>query len=135
MLGMLFQKNMLPLDLLLSNAQTSMRECGKRNVSTKIWWKELRCSLSAAKKGDVKLPQVPPMPLYLSELYKDKTKSSAFQRNISLYNSMFCFISTGGNIDHSVNEGRGPYIYRLNGQNHHIFGSLIPNECDTPKLC
>ncbi|WOH12558.1 hypothetical protein DCAR_0832063 [Daucus carota subsp. sativus] len=48
---------------------------------------------------------------------------------------MFCFTSTGGTVDHSVNNGGGPYIYRLNGQNHHVFGSLIPNDGDTPKFC
>lgn len=25
-------------------------------------------------------------------------------------------------------------LYRLNGQNHHVFGSLIPNDGDTPKF-
>lgn len=48
---------------------------------------------------------------------------------------MFSFTSSGGHVDHSINNGRGPYIYRLNGQNHHIFGSLIPNDGDTPKFC
>lgn len=47
----------------------------------------------------------------------------------------FAFTSSGGNVDHSINTGRGPYIYRLNGQNHHVFGQLIPNDGETPKFC
>ena len=38
-------------------------------------------------------------------------------------------------MDHSINNGSSPYIYRLNGQNHHVFGTLIPNEGDDPKFC
>ncbi|KAL8154530.1 hypothetical protein AgCh_000046 [Apium graveolens] len=26
-------------------------------------------------------------------------------------------------------------VYRLNGQNHHVFGTLIPNDGDDPKFC
>jgi hypothetical protein len=32
---------------------------------------------------------------------------------------MFAMTSMGGNVDNSVNDGRGRYIFRLNGQNHH----------------
>ncbi|XP_074336776.1 uncharacterized protein LOC141673948 [Apium graveolens] len=41
----------------------------------------------------------------------------------------------GGKVDYSVNSGRAPYVYRPNGQNHHVFGSLIPNEGEDPKFC
>lgn len=43
-------------------------------------------------------------------------------------------MSTNENVDHSINSGRGPYIYRLNGQNHHVFKTLIPDDGDTPKF-
>ena len=52
-----------------------------------------------------------------------------------LYNSIFAFTSTGGKVDNSVNCGGAPYVYRLNGQNHHLFGSLIPDEGEDPKFC
>ena len=45
---------------------------------------------------------------------------------IRIYNSILAFTSLGGNIDHSVNNGTAPYVLNLNGQNHHIIGSLIP---------
>lgn len=51
-----------------------------------------------------------------------------------LYNSIFAFTSTGGKVDNSINNGGAPYIYRLNGQNHHLFGSLIPEAGDDPKF-
>ncbi|XP_074360116.1 uncharacterized protein LOC141700196 [Apium graveolens] len=83
----------------------------------------------------VRLPQIPPTPQYLLDLYHDKKRGPSFHRLIQLYNAMFAFTSTGGNIDHSINSGRAPYVYRLNGQNHHVFGSLIPNDNETPKFC
>nr|XP_017246302.1 PREDICTED: uncharacterized protein LOC108217905 [Daucus carota subsp. sativus] len=87
------------------------------------------------RKGEVKLPDPLPTPSYLDNLYKDLTRGPDFQRSIRIYNAMFAFTSAGGNVDHSINRGRGPYIYRLNGQNHHVFGSLIPDDGDTPKFC
>ena len=35
--------------------------------------------------------------------------------------------SIGGKMDNRVNDGRGPYIFRLNGQIHHRIGTLLPN--------
>lgn len=117
-------------------------QCSKCNARM---WKEERVNKNVikgvplfsmcCKKGEVKLPPTPPTPTYLSQLYNDKDKSAVFERSIRLYNSMFSFTSTGGNIDHSINRCRGPYIYRLNGHNHHVFGSLIPDDGDTPKFC
>ena len=39
---------------------------------------------------------------------------------------MFAMTSMGGNVDVHANEGQGPYIFRLNGQNHHRIGLLLP---------
>ncbi|XP_035837306.1 uncharacterized protein LOC118485145 [Helianthus annuus] len=39
---------------------------------------------------------------------------------------MFAFTSTGGRISTDLNDGRGPYTFRLNGHNHHNIGSLLP---------
>lgn len=87
------------------------------------------------KKGSVKLPKTPPTPSYLWQLYTDPRKGPGFQKCSRMYNNMFAFTSMGGTVDHSINNGGGPYVYRLNGQNHHVFGSLIPNDGDTPKIC
>ncbi|XP_074362086.1 uncharacterized protein LOC141702285 [Apium graveolens] len=61
-------------------------------------------------KGAVSLPVVPPTPLYMMDLYNDMTQGPAFHRLIHLYNAMFAFTSSGGNIDHSINSGREPYV-------------------------
>ncbi|XP_074323771.1 uncharacterized protein LOC141660683 [Apium graveolens] len=108
-------------------------------------WKEERVNKNVTKgcpifslccmKGAVRLPHIPHTPEYLLILYNDKKRGPAFHRLIRLYNAIFAFISIGGNIDHSIKNGRAPYVYRLNGQNHHVFGSLIPNDNETLKFC
>ncbi|KAK1404907.1 hypothetical protein POM88_004512 [Heracleum sosnowskyi] len=108
-------------------------------------WKEERVNKNSkhgkpifslcCRKGQINLPKAPPTPSYLWQLYNDPKKGPLFRKCSRMYNSMFSFTSTGGNIDHSVNNGCGPYVYRLNGQNHHVFGSLIPNDGETPKFC
>ncbi|XP_019153903.1 PREDICTED: uncharacterized protein LOC109150447 [Ipomoea nil] len=40
----------------------------------------------------------------------------------------------GGRIDKEVNTGRAPPIFRLNGQNFHLLGSLLPIEGNRPKF-
>ncbi|KAH9605570.1 hypothetical protein KSS87_016782 [Heliosperma pusillum] len=48
---------------------------------------------------------------------------------------MFSFTSMGGKIDHSINQGRGPYTFRMGGQNVHRIGSLLSSPQTTPKFC
>ncbi|XP_017239700.1 uncharacterized protein LOC108212487 [Daucus carota subsp. sativus] len=116
--------------------------CSKCNARL---WKEERTNKNVTKgipifsicckKGNVVLPPTPPTPSYLMHLYSDKECGPEFNRSIRLYNAMFAFTSSGGNVDHSINNGRGPYIYRLNGQNHHVFGQLIPDDGKEPAYC
>ena len=61
-------------------------------------------------------------------------RSKRFLENIRGYNMMFSFTLMGGKIDASHNDGGGPYVFRLNGQNYHRIGSLIPGEGATPKF-
>ena len=42
--------------------------------------------------------------------------------------------SIGGKMDNRVNDGRGPYIFRLNGQTHHRIGTLHLIMVRTPSL-
>ncbi|KAL0449108.1 UNVERIFIED_CONTAM: hypothetical protein Slati_1467200 [Sesamum latifolium] len=53
-------------------------------------------------------------------------RTRKFKQNIRSYNSMFAFTSTGGTIEKEINNGGGLYVYRINGQNHHRIGSLLP---------
>ncbi|KAL8120102.1 hypothetical protein AgCh_017287 [Apium graveolens] len=110
-----------------------------------IIWKEERVNKNVKKgvyefsicygKGQIKLPATPSTPEYMMQLNNDAKKRNKFRCLIRIYNAMFAFSSMGGKVDHSVNNGSSPYVYRLNEQNHHVFGSLIPDDGDDPKFC
>ncbi|GJV98127.1 ATP-dependent DNA helicase PIF1 [Tanacetum coccineum] len=87
------------------------------------------------QEGKVLLPRFNDTPQPLKKLldYIDPT-TSRFKDQITVYNSMFCFTSFGARIDHSVNSGRGPYTFRINGQNYHRMGSLLLAEGVPPRL-
>jgi hypothetical protein len=55
-------------------------------------------------------------------------------KNIRQYNCLFAFTSMGANIDRSVNDGRGPPIFKISGQVHHRIGSLLPVDGNAPKF-
>ncbi|XP_074327844.1 uncharacterized protein LOC141665764 [Apium graveolens] len=107
-------------------------------------WKEERVNKNVKRgtpefaiyfgRGQIKLPKEPPTPEYIIKLYNDPKMCNKFRKLIRLYNIMFAFTSMGGKVDHSINNGSVPYVYRLNGQNHHVFGSLIPNDGENPKF-
>ena len=84
--------------------------------------------------GKVRLSKFkePPPPLDRLLNFNDPD-TSKFRDQIRVYNSMFCFTSFGGNIDHSINQTRGPYTFRINGQNYHRMGSLLPEKGVQPK--
>lgn len=108
-------------------------------------WKEERTNKSVTRgspvfslccaNGQIRLPKEKPTPSYIWQLHNDKLHSQRFKDGIRMYNTLFAFTSTGGKVDHSINCGGSPYVYRLNGQNHHLFGSLIPEKGDDPKFC
>ncbi|GKA19574.1 putative PIF1 DNA helicase/replication protein A1-like protein [Tanacetum coccineum] len=87
-------------------------------------------------RGKVSLTNevVEPPPL-LKELITNKhPKSGNFIENIKRYNSMFAFTSMGGKQDTSVNVGRGPYCYRLHGENYHLARPLLPETSKPAKF-
>ena len=47
---------------------------------------------------------------------------------------MFSFTSIAGKVDHWINNGSGPPIFLLGGQNYHCIGSLIPPDNERPKF-
>ncbi|GKF16199.1 hypothetical protein Tco_0061117 [Tanacetum coccineum] len=47
---------------------------------------------------------------------------------------MFSFTYFGARIDHSINTGRGLYTFRINGQNYHRIGSLLPKNSVQPRF-
>jgi hypothetical protein len=40
----------------------------------------------------------------------------------------------GAQIDRSVNDGRGPPVFKICGQVHHQIGSLLPPNDSPPKF-
>jgi hypothetical protein len=40
----------------------------------------------------------------------------------------------GAHIDNSVNDGRGPPLFKICGQVHHRIGSLLPPDGSSPKF-
>ena len=86
-------------------------------------------------KGKVELPRLSEPPRFLKDLFENRHhKSKPFLENIRAYNMMFSFTSMGGKIDNSVNNGRGPYVFKISGQNYHRIGSLLPNAESIPKF-
>jgi hypothetical protein len=47
---------------------------------------------------------------------------------------MFAFSSLGVKVDDSINTGRGPYVFRINGLPSHRIGSLVPAPNKSPKF-
>nr|GEW37195.1 hypothetical protein [Tanacetum cinerariifolium] len=92
------------------------------------------CSHCQAKycEGKVQLPFLHDAPQLLQQLmdYNGGELSKLFQKKIKVVNAMFSFTSTGGKINREINNGHGPYIFHLNGHNHHRIGTLLPTYVD-----
>lgn len=87
------------------------------------------------QKGKVQLPLLRETPLELNELLiSTGRRSKKFFNKSRVYNNLFAFCSFGGNVDDSVNRGKGPYVFRVSGQTYHNFGSLVPPDGCSPKF-
>uniref|UniRef100_A0A453F768 Uncharacterized protein n=1 Tax=Aegilops tauschii subsp. strangulata TaxID=200361 RepID=A0A453F768_AEGTS len=40
----------------------------------------------------------------------------------------------GGTIDKEINKGKGPFVFRLHGQNYHYIGTLLREEGNKPRF-
>ncbi|KAG5254925.1 ATP-dependent DNA helicase [Salix suchowensis] len=40
----------------------------------------------------------------------------------------------GAQIDNTINSQPGPYIFKINGQCHHLMGSLLPIDAESPRF-
>lgn len=54
--------------------------------------------------------------------------------NIRAYNMMFAMTSFGEKVDDSVNNGSGPYVFKVEGQISHWMGSLCPPTDGNPTF-
>ncbi|KAF8405882.1 hypothetical protein HHK36_007960 [Tetracentron sinense] len=102
-------------------------------------WIEEKCSKSSKREpmfmlccqsGKVQLPCLPPTLPVLQTLLENKR----YKERIRTYNSMLSFTSMGGKIDQSMLDGRGPYAFRISGENYHRIGSLLPALGQKPKF-
>ncbi|GKA77872.1 hypothetical protein Tco_0784409 [Tanacetum coccineum] len=119
-----------------------MHQC--RNCGATMWYEEREenSKMSANptftlcyKGGKVLLPRFHDTPPPLDNLLShDQPSTAKFKDNIRVYNSMFSFTSFGAKIDNSINTGRAPYTFRINEQNYHRMGSLLPAEGMPPKF-
>ncbi|GKD55562.1 hypothetical protein Tco_1288949 [Tanacetum coccineum] len=82
------------------------------------------------KGGQVVLRTYQIYPDYIKLLMNDRH----FMENIRAYNQMFSMTSLGAHIDESVNNGRGPYVFKISGQLYHWLGSLCPAEGEPPRF-
>lgn len=84
----------------------------------------------------MQLPLLKKPPALLNDLldYCGSSTAKAFRRNIRMYNAAFAFTSMGGKVDHVLNKNSGPYCFRINGQNYHFLGSLVPVDGNQPKF-
>ncbi|WVZ93683.1 hypothetical protein U9M48_039647, partial [Paspalum notatum var. saurae] len=91
---------------------------------------------SCCKVGRVKIPAFLPRPEPLASLatFSGGPRSKSFMKHIREYNCLFAFTSMGANIDRSINDGRGPPVFKISGQVHHRIGSLLPADGSPPKF-
>ncbi|KAL7588139.1 hypothetical protein Lser_V15G39993 [Lactuca serriola] len=82
------------------------------------------------KGGSVVLPLPLTPPFEISKLYED----IHFFTDIRGYNSMFSMTSFGAVVDKEINNGRGPYVFKVSGQVYHWIGSLCPDDSKGPRF-
>ncbi|XVF60873.1 hypothetical protein PTKIN_Ptkin08bG0083200 [Pterospermum kingtungense] len=111
-----------------------------------VMWYEERVDVSkgalnptfslCCQHGIVRKPSFRKTPDFFDALldYKGGSRASRFRHNIRIYNSMFQFSPVGGKMDNTVNDRGGPYIFNINGQNHHRIGSLLSTTGQNPKF-
>lgn len=88
------------------------------------------------KGGKVVIPPFRKRPEPLASLarFDGDARCKQFLKNIRQYNCLFAFTSMGANIDRSMNDGRGPPVFKISGQVHHRIGSLLLEDGTSPKF-
>ena len=78
-------------------------------------------------QGKVVLPPVQAPPMDLLHLYNGVSPHSEhFLKNIRRYNAAFALASLGVKVDRSVQDGHGPYVFKIHGALYHRVGALLP---------
>nr|KAJ0221353.1 hypothetical protein LSAT_V11C200065880 [Lactuca sativa] len=104
-----------------------------------FWYNERVLYLSRAdnqrytkccKSDTIVLPPPLSPPVVLSQLFED----GHFLHNIRAYNSMFSMTSFGAKVDDEINNGRGPYVFKISGQIFHRIGSFCSDDSSQPRF-
>ena len=84
--------------------------------------------------GKVTLPTLQEVPAELYRLLSGQDQiARAFRADIRSYNNALAMTSVGRQLDHSLNNGGGPWIFKLHGELTHRIGSLLPSPRDPPS--
>lgn len=103
------------------------------------FWSSERLSSSSANhhkynhcchSGAVSFPPPPEPPQVLRELLYQRS----FMEKIRAYNNMFAMTSLGASVDETINDGHGPYVFKISGQISHWIGSLSPPVGEKPRF-
>ncbi|XP_056685898.1 uncharacterized protein [Spinacia oleracea] len=87
------------------------------------------------RKGKIELPLLQNPPIYLQQLLQSEgPQLKKLKEQSRMLNSIFALTSMGGKVDNTINQGNSPYVFRLNGQNHHKIGSLLPQIGERPRF-
>ncbi|XP_023641963.1 uncharacterized protein LOC111831563 [Capsella rubella] len=92
------------------------------------------CFSLCCGQGTVKIPLLKESPELIKKLLSgNDALSRNYRQNQRIYNMVFAMTSLGGKVDRSVPKGTGPNMFRLQGGNYHLIGSLQPDEGDYAK--
>ncbi|XP_071688702.1 uncharacterized protein [Rutidosis leptorrhynchoides] len=80
--------------------------------------------------GRVDLPRERNPPPDIVELLKSRN----YVDNIRAYNQMFSMASYGAQIDDTINNSRGPYVFKIVGQVYHWIVAICPEDGDPPRF-
>ena len=85
-------------------------------------------------QGKISLPALEEPPLDYMKLLTDQDPvANSFRQLIRTYNSALAMTSVGRHLDSTVNDGLGPWTFKLHGELIHQAGSLLP-AIDTPPV-
>ena len=98
------------------------------------WRSEMLAHTTASPKfgmccfsGKIKIPKIDNPPPELLHLLSDQDNiSKKFRDHIQNYNNALAMTSIGCQQDSSINNGGGPYVFKIQGRLYHWSGSLLP---------
>ena len=84
-------------------------------------------------QGKISLPALEEPPLdYMTLLTAQDPVAHSFREHIRTYNSALAMTSVGRHLDSTVNDGLGPWTFKLHGELIHQAGSLLPAVDSSP---